>query len=630
MREFRIIIVTIASLISLFCVACQNNTSQKKQNIKIDVQNLETFARLYGYVRWFHPSDEAQIIDWEKFAILGVQKVENIKSVRELRDTLYNLFSPIVPGLQIYETQKPEVFDLETLHSPDPKAKPVAWQHYGVYLKGEPNIYKSIRANKSETNKVMFNRMPQFGEIIKEPIGSDLTCVVPLTLLTNNTSTYPQTDRSKLALLQSELENISFKAYGFEPQVNMASIIITWNVLQHFFPYFDVIDTDWNKVLGETINSTLANKQRIDFFGTLSQMIALLDDGHGSVYFEPMNFLPIKAELIDKKIIITASDDSTLKIGDIILKIDGKSSSEEFEERKKVVSGSPQLRKYRALNILGSKLSAENTFVAKLNTNMFANDSKETNSRPSDETQLLIERDEKEQTIVVANKGQGSLLFNPIDKRKYSSETILEIEPGIYYVNMAKCTINEFEQKKHILAKAKAVIYDQRINNRLYLSNIIPYLINKPVASTWWNIPQTVYPDRKGVEFTKFNWVILPKQPFFTSKSIVINTSALMSAAETMIDIIDHYNLATMVGESTGGCNGNYNCINLPCGYKVKWTGMKVLKHDGSQLYQRGFEPNYPVNKTLQAVKEGRDEYLEKALEIARQSSLANEEDISK
>jgi len=85
------------------------------------------------------------------------------------------------------------------------------------------------------------------------------------------------------------------------------------------------------------------------------------------------------------------------------------------------------------------------------------------------------------------------------------------------------------------------------------------------------------------------------------------------------MDIIDRYNLATTVGESTAGCNGNVNYIYLPCGYQVKWTGMKVLKHDGSQLYLKGFRPDYPVNRTIQAVREGRDEYLEKALEIARQ-----------
>lgn len=187
---------------------------------------------------------------------------------------------------------------------------------------------------------------------------------------------------------------------------------------------------------------------------------------------------------------------------------------------------------------------------------------------------------------------------------------------------MSKCTENEFEQKKEVLANAKAVIYDRRGSFNLHFNQIIPYLTDKPVISTWWNTPQTIYPNRKAVEFDKNNWAIEPKQPLFKSKSIIINTPSVVSSSETITDIIDHYNLATTIGETTAGCNGNANrIINLPCGYNVMWTGMKVLKHDGSQLYLKGFEPDYPVKRTIQAIKEGRDEYLEKALEIARQEN---------
>jgi hypothetical protein len=47
------------------------------------------------------------------------------------------------------------------------------------------------------------------------------------------------------------------------------------------------------------------------------------------------------------------------------------------------------------------------------------------------------------------------------------------------------------------------------------------------------------------------------------------------------------------------------------------WTGMKVLKHDESQHHLFGFNPDYPVEKTMQGIKDGKDEVLEKALEIA-------------
>ena len=77
--------------------------------------------------------------------------------------------------------------------------------------------------------------------------------------------------------------------------------------------------------------------------------------------------------------------------------------------------------------------------------------------------------------------------------------------------------------------------------------------------------------------------------------------------------LIDHYKLAALVGEPSAGCNGGVNFVPLSGGLKVMWTGMEVRKHDRTPLYGVGFAPGYPVKRTLQAVREGRDEYLEKS-----------------
>lgn len=507
MRTFFITSLILTLFLGWLCTACQKETSR-------EVQNMETFARLYGYARWFHPSDEAQEIDWDKFAVLGIQKVENVKSDQELRDTLYQLFSPIVQGLQIYETRKSEAFNSDVLLSPDKNAKPVAWQHSGVYLNNKSYLYQSARINKNKfdvnrdaaliykisknpsdfqgkevklsgyfktkspkkesiklfiqyffqndhkiqdavieaadwkefectvkipanviavayglwilddcevwaddfeflmkkgdkwesTDKVnmgfesgeingnqaadwktlnmknctsevtdkdsysgkyslkltfdytgkMFDRMPQFGEIINKPIGNNLTCVIPLVLQTNNSATYPKSEVSSFIRLKAEIDSINIPD-EFNMQTNLASVVVAWNVLQHFFPYFDVIDTDWNKVLGETLKSTLENKQKEDYFVTISQMFAKLNDGHGFVVGEQMSCLSIRTELIENKIVVTASTNALLKRGDVIKKIDGKPAMVELEEKEKIISGSPQLRRHRALNIWGGK-----------------------------------------------------------------------------------------------------------------------------------------------------------------------------------------------------------------------------------------------------------------------------------
>jgi len=52
---------------------------------------------------------------------------------------------------------------------------------------------------------------------------------------------------------------------------------------------------------------------------------------------------------------------------------------------------------------------------------------------------------------------------------------------------------------------------------------------------------------------------------------------------------------------------------------------MKVLKHDGSQHHLVGIHPTVPVERTLRGVREGRDEVLEKAIEIVRSSAPSAE-----
>ncbi|MCC6427693.1 MAG: hypothetical protein IT435_12840 [Phycisphaerales bacterium] len=45
---------------------------------------------------------------------------------------------------------------------------------------------------------------------------------------------------------------------------------------------------------------------------------------------------------------------------------------------------------------------------------------------------------------------------------------------------------------------------------------------------------------------------------------------------------------------------------------------MKVLKHDGSQHHGIGIAPTVPIEPTAQGIAEGRDEVLEKAVEVLK------------
>lgn len=45
---------------------------------------------------------------------------------------------------------------------------------------------------------------------------------------------------------------------------------------------------------------------------------------------------------------------------------------------------------------------------------------------------------------------------------------------------------------------------------------------------------------------------------------------------------------------------------------------MLVIKHDGSQHHTVGMRPTIPPERTIQALRDGRDEYIERAIELIR------------
>jgi C-terminal processing protease CtpA/Prc len=135
-----------------------------------------------------------------------------------------------------------------------------------------------------------------------------------------------------------------------------------------------------------------------------------------------------------------------------------------------------------------------------------------------------------------------------------------------------------------------------------------------------WQVPISTKPDHQGVaEYdTSGRWDVPPELPRLKGRLIFLIDGRAISAAETAMGIVEAYRLADIVGEPTAGTNGNVNPFTVPGGYVLSWTGMRVLKHDGSRHHGVGILPTHPVSRTIKGITERRDEILEKALELAR------------
>jgi hypothetical protein len=95
-----------------------------------ELDNIAAFARLYGVVRYFYPSDAAAALDWNRFVVDGVQRARTAADARALEGTLERLFGPLGPGIEIGATLPPRPA------APPSSDKLIAWRYLGAGFDG--------------------------------------------------------------------------------------------------------------------------------------------------------------------------------------------------------------------------------------------------------------------------------------------------------------------------------------------------------------------------------------------------------------------------------------------------------------------------------------------------------------
>ena len=272
--------------------------------------------------------------------------------------------------------------------------------------------------------------------------------------------------------------------------------------------------------------------------------------------------------------VVTASATAEIGIGDVLRSIDGRETSALFIELMDLASGSPQWKRVRALRALGRGLEGS-------------------------AARLVIRRDSEEHARTV----ERIVGTPPNETRPESFETIAE---DVVYLDLSSTPWPEIEPRLTELAAARGIVFDLRGYPRGNHA-VLQHLTDEPILSARWNVPRAIYPDRErrvGYD-TSGRWNLPPKAPRFGGRAVFLTDGRAISYAESVLGIVEHYKLAEIVGSPTAGANGNVNPFLLPGGYRLSWTGMKVLKHDGSQHHLIGIRPTIPAARTIQGHSRG-------------------------
>lgn len=755
MRGNRLLSVGLAA--TLICGVAAAAPRPAKVPESRTIRNLHAFVRLYGYVRWFHPSDEAAATDWDAFAVLGARRVRDARDDIELRRSLVDLFTPIAPTVLVFPAGKAPAVE----HIAAPADSPwVAWQHlgagYGASMMAGYSPYKSLRVNRDDgqpraqfgtvTNGLeavslrgrairlrsamraevtkgagtgqmwlrvdrpnqqmgffdnmdnrpvtsaewsepeivgtvdpdavsinygaflagngvvevddfrleakkadgswesiplanggfeqgsestapgwyvptgpyvgtvvkqgarqgaqmmritssssapgpLFTSLPRRQETIDAELVSGLHCRVRLSLPSVHRHTQPEGDVMKLGRLRAEID--AERSTGMtvnEEAVRVAGVATAWNVIQHFWPYFDVVRPDWDGALDRALARAVHDRTGEEHAHSLRLMTSLLEDGHVNVSpvarvsraWTPLNFAWAEGRMV-----VTESGDSLVRRGDIVRAIDGRDVTAKLDSIMATRSGTERWRRHQALRLVDRGDSGS---VAR----------------------LQLERGSGVVTVNVPRATRP--VFPP-----RTPDAVAELEPGIWYVDLERSRMSQVDSVMTQLAGAKGVIFDGRgYPNGTH--PVLNHLSDQNLQSAIWRVPRVVRPDHRSTpEWEESGrWNTTPLEPRIRGKAVFLIGAGAISYAESVLGMVEFYHLGELVGEATAGTNGNINQFNLPGGLKLVFTGMRVVKNDGSEHMGTGIRPTVPVTRTIAGIRDGRDEVLDRGLQIVR------------
>jgi hypothetical protein len=387
-----------------------------------------------------------------------------------------------------------------------------------------------------------------------------------------------------------------------EAGVRLLSLYRYWNIIQYYFPYKNLIDEDWNKVLPEFLPKFVNATSDLDYRLAVLALIARVHDTHANIWgndltlqqYKGTNYAPVAVKFIENKAVVTGFLDKKrtnvagLQIGDIIESVNNKSIDKIIVEKLPITPASnypTQLRDI-ARDLLRTNDSVLNiTFKRNNSINPLT-----IKCYPPNEINLY-ESYYKKDTCFKLITPEIAYIYPGTIKNKYLPEIMKEVQ------------------------KTKGLIIDLRC----YPSDFIVFSLGEylmPVPVNFVMFSQTSFYNPGLFKYGTPLEVGKTNSDYYKGKVVIIVNEITQSNAEYTTMAFRAAPGTTIIGSTTAGADGNVSEIILPGGIRTMISGIGVYYPDGKETQRVGIVPDIEVKPTIKGIIEGRDELLDKAIEL--------------
>jgi C-terminal processing protease CtpA/Prc len=376
-----------------------------------------------------------------------------------------------------------------------------------------------------------------------------------------------------------------------------------WSAIRYFYPFPEMIEGDWGDALREFIPRVDAAGDDRAYYYELQNMMARINDGHALLDAQlPAQYRPpIEIREIEGQAVITRIDQgqslgspdlANLEVGMIIDRVDGRPVMELIAESLvRIPSATDQHRRYLAFARL---LVGQRSTDVRLEVASLPNEASRT---------------------VILSRTHSTLSSDP-------SSVSCWLEEGVGSIDLTRINKEGFEQAIGEFSSSEGLILDLRgYPSSVEIGMVLDYLTDDEVSICGWaHIPVVYSPDPR-----KRGWKMEAQRlesgsiDAYKGEVVILTNASAGSAPEWLLICLESTARVTIVGEATAGTTGDITFVEIPGPAYAGLTGMKVLHADGRPFQGIGIIPDVEVHPTIQGIREGRDEILEKGREVLRE-----------
>ena len=527
------------------------------------ITGLQMLAYVWGFLKYYHPQVAAGKYNWDFELFKKIPQVKNAANNQQLSQLLHQWIDSLgeIPPCKNCSS-KP--------------ARNSFTANIDLQWMDSNNISKELQ---QKLKYILANRHTGNGYYARyEPVQN---------LLFTNENEYNWREKN----YPNELFRLQF-------------LFRYWNTIQYFFPYKNVIGTNWNKVLKDFIPEVAEAKDSIEYHIAINRLVNSVNDSHAGAYDGILSeafcavLLPVQTKIINDQAVVSGYfNDSLAKanglmIGDAITRINNKTIKQIIDDRISWVSGSNYPRKLLSLNIFNYITGGKDSVV-----------------------ELAYTRNDKNYTATVKRYRYEELKY----QYKQDKTSFKILDNNIGYVNMGLLERKQVDSMMATLKNTKAIVFDIRNYPRETMGRICEYL-----KTRYTPFAKIIYPDLNYPG--NFRWVeskitvgssSSTKGIFhYTGKVVLLVNEYTQSQAEWTTMALQTVNGAITIGSQTSGADGNVSTLKLTGNYQTYMTGLGIFYPDGTPTQRTGVKLDIVVKPTVRGIKEGKDEVLEKALDV--------------